>query len=139
MDVKKYIEQAKTLLFSFRELVIVHAPKIPCIMLFLHFIGMVAYVAYFINGSEPEVITILDKINHQLCDASGITFILLLATSKHYKKISWLAYCILILLWITTLVYVLTDTEPNIYFIISICIIYIIFVVGAVKALTSLC
>lgn len=139
MTTFNYLRQAKNLLFSFRAYILSHAPLMPVLVLTMHMMGFLAYYRLMITGSEPEIITKMDIINCQASDTSLLFLILMLATSKNYKTISWVSLSCLLLLLIVNTVYRLALKDPDVYYITFSWIIYAIFVSGAVMALTRRC
>lgn len=139
MIIQNQIRQAKTLLFSFRTYVLTHAAIVPVLTLIMHMIGFAAYYRLMVTGREPKIIEKLDIINCQASDTSFIFLILMFATSKNYKASSWIAFICLFLLLVINTVYRLAFIEPDVYYTTFSWIIYAIFVIGAVIALTRRC
>lgn len=133
------IRQAKNLLFSFRNWLSSNLDKFPVITLLGHVLGTTLYIIYKETNYEHPLVSFIDRVNSQFCNGCLYFILLMLATSKHYRFISWASLLALFLLWIVSTIYYTTNLSADIYYITFVLIIYLIFAIGAVMALTRRC
>lgn len=131
------IEQAKNLLFSFREWIKANSGYAPFITMMGSLFGFIIFSCGLIKGSEPDYILTLDALGRGVFDWSLICLGLMFGFSQNWRFISWVSYICLIALYITNTVYILFRLAPDLFFLIFASIIYITFVVLTIRCLTN--
>lgn len=77
------------------------------------------------------------NIGYQVFDFSGMALILMFATSKNYRLLSWISFSCLCLLWVVNTLYRAMMWEVDLYFCIISVVVFTIFVIISVSVITK--
>lgn len=137
------VEQAKNLLYLFKGFVFSNSSGLPFLFLFLNSISYAIFCVYLCNKTESKFITILDIAIRQICDIGLLGLLILLCINYNWKRITWLAYICLCLIWVVNTIFQFIlpltkdyDTNAN-YFCVCMMLIYICFLSVSVYRLCN--